>query len=225
MADNCMLASSDQLASHYDANFPIIAQPKLDGIRTLIIDKVAYSRNMKPLPNVAFQEMVKRLPNWTTSFVFDGEAYAHGKDFNQIQEVIMDQEDDLTTDFHFAGWDCVPAGKWSQRNYDAGYVQRWNILKNNIKRLHSTAKPIVADFFKTVDTYYIGNPFSLSILYSDILSDGYEGLILKAPMGKYKWGLSTLRRRLRYKVETNNVIRPSDHWHHRRYWQMEKRCR
>lgn len=39
--------------------YPVLVSPKLDGIRCLIIDGVAMSRSLKPIPNKHVQEWVK----------------------------------------------------------------------------------------------------------------------------------------------------------------------
>jgi DNA ligase-1 len=42
--------------------FPVLASPKLDGIRCIIRDGVAVSRNLKPIPNVYIQKSLAGLP-------------------------------------------------------------------------------------------------------------------------------------------------------------------
>ena len=37
-------------------NYPVLASPKLDGIRCVVIDGVAYSRSLKPIPNEEIQK-------------------------------------------------------------------------------------------------------------------------------------------------------------------------
>jgi DNA ligase 1 len=43
--------------------YPILASPKLDGIRCIMINGVAMSRTLKPIPNLYVQERLKNLPN------------------------------------------------------------------------------------------------------------------------------------------------------------------
>ena len=41
--------------------FPLLASPKLDGVRAIVRDGVVYSRSNKPIPNVFVQETFKGL--------------------------------------------------------------------------------------------------------------------------------------------------------------------
>lgn len=53
--------------------YPLLASPKRDGIRCLIINGVATSRNLKPIPNLCVRDVLRGLPS------FDGELIV-GKD-------------------------------------------------------------------------------------------------------------------------------------------------
>ena len=50
-----MLAAT--LKSPEALKFPVVASPKLDGVRAIIIDGVVMSRNLKPIPNVFVQKI------------------------------------------------------------------------------------------------------------------------------------------------------------------------
>ena len=41
-----------------DVNFPVYVSKKLDGIRCLVIDGVAYSRSLKPIRNKFIQSII-----------------------------------------------------------------------------------------------------------------------------------------------------------------------
>lgn len=73
--------------------FPVLVQPKLDGIRCIITDGVAYSRNLKPIPNKFIQETVKDWPNPKRGF-YDGELMLqeHTINFSEVSSAVMSAE-------------------------------------------------------------------------------------------------------------------------------------
>ena len=75
------------LAGTYDATkakFPYLATPKIDGIRFLMIDRVAVSRTFKPIRNKYVQECLREVvPDGA-----DGELTC-GTDFQSSTSAIM----------------------------------------------------------------------------------------------------------------------------------------
>ena len=80
--------------AEYDKiQYPVLATPKLDGIRCLMVEGVAMSRTMKPIPNQFVQEELAGLNG------LDGELMVKG-DFNAVSSAIMSRDGEPDFFFH-----------------------------------------------------------------------------------------------------------------------------
>src|SRR4051812_33650187 len=78
-----------------DIKFPVIASPKLDGIRCLKIDGKVVSRNFKPIPNRYIREALEYiLPNGA-----DGEIIV-GKTFQDVSSGVMSHDGEPEFIYH-----------------------------------------------------------------------------------------------------------------------------
>ena len=138
--------------------YPVLATPKLDGIRCLMVDGVAMSRSMKPIPNRFVQEQLSGLSG------LDGELMLKG-DFNQVMSGIMSQDGE--PDFYYSVFD-----NWS---LDYGYPLRLEDTE------WYTDHPRV-EFLHPVE---ILNEESLIAYLDDCLDKGYEGVMIRQPNSKF----------------------------------------
>lgn len=156
--------------------YPVLATPKLDGIRCLMVDGVAMSRSMKPIPNQYVQEQLKGLHG------LDGELMVNG-DFNQVQSGIMKKTGE--PDFTFHVFDCFTA--------DCSYFARIEDMEwfgyDDHPRMR-ILKPIE-----------ITNEEQLLAYLDECLEAGYEGVMIRDPKGKYKFGRSTVREGILLKIK------------------------
>src|SRR4051812_44778849 len=81
--------------------FPLLATPKLDGIRCVVVGGKAMSRSFKPIPNDWVRSEIER----TCPDGFDGEIMIKGADFNAAQSQIMSR--DGKPDFEYHVFDYV----------------------------------------------------------------------------------------------------------------------
>ena len=154
--------------------YPVLATPKLDGIRCLMVDGVAMSRSMKPIPNLYVQEQLKDLHG------LDGELMLNG-DFNEVMSGIMSVDGE--PDFTYHVFDCFT---WEQ-----GYADRVENLDWNI------GNPRV----KVLSPVKITHEGFLSIYLNKCLDDGFEGVMIRDPEGRYKFGRSTVREGILLKIK------------------------
>jgi len=154
--------------------YPVLATPKLDGIRCLMVDGVAMSRSMKPIPNQYVQEQLKGLHG------LDGELMVNG-DFNQVQSGIMKKTGEPDFTFHvFDNW-----------SLDYGYPLRledteWYCDNQRVKILPPTT---------------INNEQDLLVYLESCLELGYEGVMIRQPNSKYKFGRSTVKEGILLKIK------------------------
>lgn len=152
--------------------FPMIASPKLDGIRCLKIDGKVLSRSLKPIANKHIRKVLEHvLPEGA-----DGEIMS-GDTFQATTSAVMSHGGE--PEFAFCMFDYVP------EDLKEPYTKR-------VRRMHQTVmaacSPIVILPVKTV-----WDSEELLAYEAKCLARGYEGVILRDPEGPYKCGRSTLR--------------------------------
>lgn len=160
--------------------FPIVVSPKLDGIRCLIHNGVAVSRNLKPIRNLMVQQALRTLPNGLDGELIVGsptEGHVIGRTTSGVMSV------DGSPDFTYHVFDqfaeeLVP------------FIDRWNsTLSIDHPRVRSVPHHIV-------DTL-----LDLITIEQQFINEGYEGIMLRYPTGRYKFGRSTLNEALLMKYK------------------------
>lgn len=174
------------LAEHVtleEVKFPILASPKLNGIRCIVFDGVAYSRSMKPLPNQYLQQWAR--DNAFVLEAMDGEIIAGPENASDAlnRSVSFCMKKDRQDDFTFWAFDIVNS------NLTAG--QRNIMLKvlayGTIDTLLESGK------LRFVKQTMIHDVEALKKLEKEYLDYGYEGTMLKSPTCTYKFGRSTVK--------------------------------
>ena len=152
-------------------SYPLVASPKLDGVRAIIWEGVAYSRNAKPIRNHFVQAWARDLHN------LDGElivgSATEGNVLGRTQSGVMSFAG--MPDFSFHLFDCIR---------DDPFRRRLNAVTNS----YSHNPRIVP-----VPHAEIINAGHLREYEASMLAEGYEGVMLRDAMGPYKHGRSTLR--------------------------------
>lgn len=155
--------------------FPLIASPKLDGIRALIVNGKVVSRNLKPIPNKHVQKLFSKLPEG-----FDGELIVGSPTsktcFRDTSSGCMSV--DGTPDVMFYVFDdYAPGDIYSTRRK----LLEVFFLKNKDKTI------------KIVPQQRIKDVAALREYEQLMLNRGFEGIMLRHPDGMYKFGRSTLK--------------------------------
>lgn len=176
-----MLAGTDKVLAKVIAaiKYPVLATPKLDGIRCLIVGGKALSRRFIDIPNYYVRQMMKDLPDG-----LDGELMVPGADFNQVQSPIMTENGNPPFEYHV--FDYVMHAKPGIIQFDGLAVP----YSGRIRNLEGRELPA---FCKKVLPTLIENEAALLSYEEQVLSQGYEGVMLRQPDGPYKCGRSTLR--------------------------------
>lgn len=151
--------------------FPVYASTKLDGVRAIVDNGVVYSRTGKLIPN---KEVQKRFSNYHG---LDGELIVgNPTDKNVYKHTVsgvMTKEGTPNVIFNvFDIWD-------SKENY---YSRDKELLKyNNIP------------YINIVNQHLITNIKELEEYELKVLSQGYEGVMIRKPDTLYKNGRSTIK--------------------------------
>lgn len=150
--------------------YPLLISPKLDGIRCIIWDGIAYSRNAKPIRNHFVQKWATKHHN------LDGELIVGSPTdplcLNKTQSGVMSFEGE--PDFHFWMFDNVDR---EHPQYHENFGCQW------------PGDPRV----KIVPHYMVYDHAALLAFEERFLAGGYEGVMLRGPNSPYKHGRSTLR--------------------------------
>lgn len=170
------------LASPFDEallKFPVLASPKLDGVRAIVRDGVVLSRALKPIPNKWVQQRFSHLEH------FDGElivgASNHPDVLRTTTSGVMRVEGEPDVSFHV--FDHV-------ENHARLYTVRYDLLEEDTE----------INVF-VVPQHELVNTFELNAFERDVLAEGYEGVMLRHPDAPYKFGRSTAREGYLLKVK------------------------
>lgn len=158
---------------HSKIKFPTWASPKLDGIRCVIRDGKALSRSLKPISNIHTRTTLEdlNLPN------LDGELMIKGStNFSDVSSAIMSR----------SGWPAFEYHVFDIQMRDPQpYRRRYRELKYIVTQY---GHPLIL-----VEHWIVPNAKEMLADESYILSEGYEGLMLRDPDSPYKFGRSTVR--------------------------------
>lgn len=167
------------------------AEPKLDGLRCIVMVEpmkpcgvAAYSRNGKPLwnmQNILFEvAKTNGWPKWARDgFVLDGEVYT--KDWNLSMSIVKrsTQSHELVDQLRYHVWDCLTLKEWESRG---------TLVSNHERRQRLFALLKDPHYIQTIESTPVSNAEELQQAYLRFLEQGYEGAILKNPLGPYKLG-------------------------------------
>ena len=146
---------------------PVLASPKLDGVRAVVRDGVVLSRSLKPIPNRHVQLMFGR----HELEGLDGELIlgdpTHPEAYRRTVSAVMSIEGEPDVDFHvFDRWD---------RDYPY----------NEVALSYGLTIPVCSTLIRTME--------ELEEYEAALLDKGYEGVMLRDPQSLYKFGRSTAK--------------------------------
>lgn len=157
--------------------FPLLASPKIDGIRCLLItsprtgNRLAASRTLKPIANRFIRAT---LEGSSLPAELDGELIV-GSTFQDTSSGVMT----------IAG---QPQFKYCVFDWLGGKTIR--AIERYTRYIEICSKHRV-EWLKPIEKRIINNLEALDAYECDMLSEGYEGVMLQTPNGVYKYGRST----------------------------------
>lgn len=166
--------------------YPVLATPKLDGIRVLKVSGAVVTRKFKELPNKSVRTKLEIiLPDG-----IDGEVMLREGGFNEIQSQIMSFDGE--PDFIFSAFDYV------KDNLSKSYEDRIKDLKEWYQR---SADSKTRNIIRLLVPKLVSNEEELLAYETKCLSEGYEGVMLRSTSGKYKCGRSTEKEAILLKLK------------------------
>jgi DNA ligase-1 len=167
--------------------YPVLATPKLDGIRCLITringQTTAVSRNWKPIPN----EYVRNWLQDNCPVGFDGELIVPDGTFQDTSSAIMRRSG--KPKFEYQVFDYV-----AQTTEEA-----YSLRIDRLRMCHRQGA--IARSIKLVLPTLIQDVNMLELYEQDCLTVGYEGVMVRQPDSPYKNGRSTEREQYLLKIK------------------------
>jgi DNA ligase-1 len=162
--------------------FPVIASPKLDGIRAVIKDGKVLSRSLKPIPNKHIQKQFSRYPILNG---LDGELIVGSPlDKNCMQNTtsgVMSQDGEPNFKYYVFDYWTHPDRPFETR---IGDITRWK---------NTTAFKQCSNFVVVLKHIKVDNMEELLQLEEQYLKMGYEGVMIRKRDAPYKYGRSTVK--------------------------------
>ena len=160
------------------------------------------SRSLKPIVNKQLREKFRDIADYTrnNAVIFDGELYAHDLTFQEITRYVMTQDFEdkksikkfgevlkIPESLKFNCFDCI-----MKNGIEVPYNMRIKLAEGLLR------------FFSEVEIVkqaYVKNEADVKHRFEYALKEGYEGLILRSPEGKYKFGRTTIKEGNLFKVK------------------------
>lgn len=156
--------------------FPVLASPKLDGIRCLMMNGAAYSRNMKLIPNQFIQRKLHGLHGLDGELIV-GLPRGEGV-FNRSTSGVMSRDGE--PEFQLYVFDM----------FDGYYVD--NAFENRLNAAKREAEK-AGTYVTHVPHKKLRSLEELNDYEAKQLLAGFEGVMIRDPRGPYKHGRSTMR--------------------------------
>ena len=180
-----MLAGT--LSDPCSATFPCMVTPKIDGVRVLIRDGAAVTRQLKPVRNYEVGRLLSSLlPEGS-----DGEVYVD-TGFASTSSLVMSREGHG----HFTYYWFDLLGPDLSEPYSARMRQLENYLTGHPELMNHpdfTVVPLLP--------HIVTNAAELAAFEKEVLAAGHEGVMVRAPDGPYKCGRSTVREGILLKLK------------------------
>lgn len=161
-------------------HYPVFTSPKYDGIRAIVLNGVVLSRSLKPIPNAWVQQLFGRKElNGLDGELIVGSSTAPDV-FNATSSGVMSRTG--TPDVRFFVFDSVLAP-------DNPFNERFQAVRMQVAKYTERTNTRVWLVDHTI-CYDVSDVEQQEIF---VLSEGYEGLMIRALHGPYKFGRSSLK--------------------------------
>jgi DNA ligase-1 len=155
-------------------NYPVVASPKLDGIRGMVINEVVLSSTLKPIGNKYIQECL-------------------GKEYNNLEgELIVGDPCDPDSFNNTTGAVRRSSGEPDFKFYIFDNFKEPS-LSYKERFLNESLRFAVLPHIVVVEQTPIHNFEELELYEKMVLNKGYEGAMVRSFDGVYKEGRTTLR--------------------------------
>jgi DNA ligase-1 len=172
-------------------NYPLLASTKLDGIRCIFYKGQILSRSLKQIQCQQLRERLEPLRQFSelNQVIFDGEIYSPKLTFQQITHFTMTRDlgdEELPEHLRFYCFDMLDG-------FDRPFEIRNDVMEGTIGMYNHIAYP--------VKQKEVNSEKEITTYFEEVLSQDYEGLILRDPKSFYKFGRGTIKEGIIFKVK------------------------
>lgn len=171
--------------------YPLLVSPKLDGIRCVKRDGKALTRKLKPIPNDYVRTWVEtNMPDNV-----DGELMLrdHRAPFSDVSSAIMSKDGE--PDFVYNVFDVI------RHDPQTGELHADEPFEDRYEHLKRWVGP-GAHHLALVAHVLVETPGELQEVVDAHVDLGYEGSMVRKPIGVYKFGRSTLKEGILLKIKS-----------------------
>jgi DNA ligase-1 len=165
--------------------FPLLVQPKIDGVRALNMDGRLTARSLKPFKNRYINELFSGQDFVGLDGEFTAQRVTHPDLCRLTTSAVGTIEGRPFIQWWLFDW-IVPATR------NMPYEERYEQLERRLGYLQAN-DPFCAQHLRLVPQWTVENRTMLESADAHFLSEGYEGTIIRAPNGLHKMGRSTTR--------------------------------
>lgn len=159
--------------------FPVIVSPKLDGVRALTYEGQLLSRSLKPIPNKNVQALYAALPNGLDGELIAGDPCAPDA-YRKTVSMVMAEDKPI---------DGLVYHLFDLHTSREAFKARYHALQALI--LDRARFGPIGNIVQVVRHTTISRVSDLEDFEGGTLAAGYEGVMLRDPLGLYKYGRST----------------------------------
>lgn len=182
-----LMLAPTELADITKLKYPYIIQPKYDGFRAIYRQGRFWTRGGLSIPNQFIPDYFQSLMGME-EWVLDGELYDPTITFQKLNSILTNETKSLTgTKLKYIVYDCMKKTEWDAQVCKTEYQTR---LKN-VRKIVTT----ISDYKKVIDigSDLVGSSLEVKNLYKQHLDNGFEGSMLKDPLGFYSWKRVTVK--------------------------------
>ena len=177
---SCQLAMSE-MPSLTTLEFPIYAEPKWDGVRTIAIKRngvvTLFSRNGLPFTN--FVELQNALTAMPDNTVLDGEVVSPRGFAALMKRTKADTGKSVDVPIKYMVFDALPLTAWDVQKCATPLRSRRELAEVAVGNIANTNLVVLSR------AVHCGNVEVIEEFYADQLALGLEGIMLKDPNGLY----------------------------------------
>jgi DNA ligase-1 len=167
--------------------FPLLVSPKLDGIRCVIHPELGpVTRNLKPIQNGGLRQRLSELPPYLDGELIAGSPSA-GDAMQRTTSAVMGRN---------AAWDHVRYYVFDHFETPGDFFSKRHELAAGL-----AAVSHFGGAGQELTHYEVHSLEELMALEEDYVSQGYEGIMLRDPDGRYKFGRSTVNEGILLKLK------------------------
>lgn len=157
--------------------FPVLVSPKFDGIRCVVLNGQALTRNLKPIPNDYTRSWLEQYCDGLDGELVIGDPTA--KDcFQRTTSAVMSKDGEPEVCFWAFDWIGFNGGDTFTRRLHMVASKWWDA--QHLKRVRGVEHQLIHDVE------------GLARYEAARVAEGWEGVMLRDPKGLYKFGRSTV---------------------------------